>query len=82
MTKVLDAVKWAKSDDSQITNDIGGFTIVEGTLSDAGSQTTILTVPGTENSQDTEYKCLVTSLEHAKVEEVATPTVEVFGKIF
>ena len=55
---------------------------MEGTLSDAGSQTTILTVPGSENSQDTEYKCLVTSLEHAKVEEVATPTVEVFGKIF
>ena len=82
LTKILDAVKWAKSNDSPITNDSNGFTIVEGTLSDAGSQTTILTVPGTENGQDTEYKCLVTSLEHAKVEEVTTATVEVFGKIF
>ncbi|KAL5247349.1 hypothetical protein ACHWQZ_G019273 [Mnemiopsis leidyi] len=77
LTKALDDVKWTKSDDALISSGINGFIIEEGTLSD-DTQTTVLTVPGSENSQDTVYKCLVTSREHGKVDEVTTATVEVF----
>ena len=79
LTKALDDVKWTKSDDALISSGINGFIIEEGTLSD-DTQTTVLTVLGSENSQDTVYKCLVTSREHGKVDEVTTATVEVFGK--
>ncbi|KAL5249910.1 hypothetical protein ACHWQZ_G015848 [Mnemiopsis leidyi] len=77
LTKALDDVKWTKSDDTPITSGVDGFVIADGTLS-GNSQTTILTVPGSANTLDTTYKCLITSTEHGKTDDSTTVSLKVF----
>ena len=63
LTRELDEVKWTKSDYTDITSGQDGYTIDVGTLS-GDSQTTTLTVPADKNTQDTTYRCVITSNEH------------------
>ena len=79
LTKVLDDVKWTKSDDSTITSGTDGFTIDIGSYS-GGTQTTILTVPIAETDQDKTYKCLVTSSDHGETDKSTTVSMKVFSK--
>ena len=79
LTKALDDVKWTKSDDTPITSGVDGFVIADGTLS-GNSQTTILTVPGSANTLDTTYKCLISSTEHGKTDDSTTVSLKVFSK--
>ncbi|KAL5250884.1 hypothetical protein ACHWQZ_G016582 [Mnemiopsis leidyi] len=77
LTTALNGVKWTKADDTEITSGSGGFVIEAGTLS-GNTQTTILTVPASDNTLDTTYKCLITSTEHGKTEDSTSVSLKVF----
>ena len=82
MTKKLDAVTWEKSDSGgAITDGTDGYQIDVGTLQDkSDSQTTILTIPDTENVADAVFSCVITSNEHGKSVEKTAVKSAVFSK--
>ena len=72
-------VQWTDSDDELITSGTNDFVIDEGTLI-GNTQTTVLTVPAALNTQDTTFNCLITSNEHAKVDDSTVVSLKVFSK--
>ena len=83
LTKVLDGVKWKKSDDTEITSDnTDGFVIDTGNSGfSGGTQTTTLTVPASQTDVDKTYNCLITSNEHHATEKRTTVNLKVFSKL-
>ena len=83
LTRVLDNVTWTNSDDVEITSGgAGGFTINDGSANFTGdTQTTTLTVPGSQTYQNRTYKCIITSDEHGVTNKNATVHLKVFGKL-
>ena len=79
LTKALDEVKWTDSDGTLITSGSNNYVIEEGDLI-GNTQTTVLTVPAALNTQDTTFNCLITSNEHAKVDDKTTVSLKVFSK--
>ena len=79
LTTALNGVKWTKADNTEITSGSGGFVIEAGTLS-GNTQTTILTVPASDNTLDTTYNCLITSTEHGKTDDSTSVSLKVFSK--
>ena len=59
LTAALQTVKWEKSDGTDVTSGVPGYTSNDGVY-DNGSQTTTLTVDGELNSVDSTYNCLIT----------------------
>ena len=79
LTKVLDGVKWTKSDNSEITSGVDSFVIDPGSGSSFGdTQTTTLTVPATQTDQDKTYNCLIIFNEHDVTEKSTTVNLKVF----
>ena len=81
LTKQLDAVAWQKPGGSPITDGVGGYLIADGTY-DSGTktQTTVLTIPGAENTADQVYTCVITSTEHGKTADKTNVNSNVFSK--
>ena len=79
LTEQLQAVKWMTSDGSTITSGQEGLTLDTGSFS-GSSQTTVLTVSGPQNNQDTTYYCVVTSNELALIDKRTTVNLKVFSK--
>ena len=82
LTKVLDGVKWKKSDDTEITSDnTDGFVIDTGNSGFSGdTQTTTLTVPTTQTDVDKTYNCFITSTEHGVTDRSTTVNLKVFSE--
>ena len=59
LTAALQTVKWEKSDGTDVTSDVPGYTFKDGKFED-DSQTMTLAVAGELNTVDSTYKCLVT----------------------
>ena len=83
LTKILESVKWEDSSGQEVTSDMSDYTVVDGSY-ESNSQTTTLTVVGTKNTADTDYKCVIESAEWAKtganlVEK--TVSLNVFSKL-
>ena len=83
LTKVLDEVKWKKSDGTEITSDnTDGFVIDTGNSGFSGNtQTTTLTVPAYQTDQDKTYNCLITSNEHDAVDKITTVNLKIFSEL-
>ena len=59
LTKQLDTVTWEKPSGVGITHNVDGFLIEVGTFDvDTKSQTTVLTIPATQNTADNVYRCV------------------------
>ena len=59
LTATLQTVKWEKSDGTDVTRYVPGYTTNDG-IFDNGSQTTTLTVADQLNTVDSTYSCLIT----------------------
>ena len=81
LTKVLDGVKWKKSDNSTIKSGLNSFVIDTGRGSFSGdTQTTTLTVPASQTDVDKTYNCLITSNEHGATEKNRTVYLKIFSE--
>ena len=81
LSKQLDTVAWEKPGDIVITNGQDGYVIVTGTFdSSTKSQTTILTIPVSENIADQVYTCVITSNEHGITAQKTNVNSKVFSK--
>jgi hypothetical protein len=71
LTKKLDEVKWEKPNSGgEITDGTDGYKIDQGTYDgDSHTQTTVLTIPESQNTEDAVYTCVIQSEEHEKSEE-------------
>ena len=79
LTKVLDGVKWTKSDNSKITYSVNSFVVDTGRGSFSGdTQTTTLTVPASQTDVDKTYNCLITSNQHGHTDNSTTVNLKVF----
>ena len=82
LTQVLDEVKWTLSDDTPIISGHNGHTIVTGEDSFSGdTQITTLAVTASQNNVDTNYKCIISSTEHAETDKSTTVNLKVFSKL-
>ena len=80
LTGALQTVKWEKSDGTDVTSDVPGYTSNDGVY-DNGSQTTTLTVDGELNTVDSTYNCLITPSTQDDATEVSTAvTLSVFSE--
>ena len=81
LTKQLDAVAWQKPGDVAITNGGDNYAIDVGSWdSGSKSQTTILTIPKTENTADQVYTCVITSNEHGITAQETAVNSNVFSE--
>ena len=72
-----DQVKWTTFEDAPITTGSDGFTIETSSLT-GNTQTTTLTVPGSQTDTDKVYKCVITPTG----DDVTAKTKEVNLKVF
>ena len=77
----LQTVKWEKSDGTDVTSDVPGYTSNDG-IFDNGSQTTTLTVAGEVNTVDSTYTCVITlNATQDNATEISTEvTLDIFSK--
>ena len=81
LTKVLDKVKWTKSDNSEIISGVDSFVLDTGNSGFSGdTQTTTLTVPAYQTDVDKTYNCLITSDEHDVTNKSTTVNLKVFSE--
>ena len=81
LTKQLQTVKWKKSDGTDVTTGVTGYTSKPGTFG-GGSQTTTLTVASAQNNADSTYSCLITPAYQDDATEVSTPVqLNVFSEL-
>ena len=74
-------MKWTRFDDTAISPEEEGYSIEPGVYDPGtGVQTTTLTVSADRNTQDTSYKCLVTSEEWAVEDSSSTVVLNVYCK--
>ena len=79
LTAALKTVKWEKSDGTEVRS--GLYYITNDGRFDDGSQTTILTVAGEVNTDDSTYNCLITPATKDDATEVSTElTLNIFSK--
>ena len=71
LTTALKTVKWEKSDGTDVTDGVKGYTSNAGIFDD-GSQTTTLTVASEVNTVDSTYNCLITPATKDDATEVST----------
>ena len=71
LTAQLQTVKWGKSDGTDVTTGVTGYTSKEGTFG-GGSQTTNLTVASSQNNHDSIYSCVITPAAQDDATEVST----------
>ena len=80
LTAALQTVKWKKSDGTDVTSGVPGYTSNDGVY-DNRSQTTTLTVAGELNTVDSTYKCLITPSTEDNATEINTAvTLNIFSK--
>ena len=80
LTAALKTVKWEKSDGTDVTSGVPGYTSYAGIFDD-GSQTTTLAVAGELNTVDSTYICRVTPSTRDDATEVSTEvTLDIFSK--
>ena len=80
LTAVLKTVKWEKSDGTDLTSGVPGYTSNDGVY-DNGSQTTTLTVDGELNTVDSTYNCLIIPSTQDDATEVSTAvTLNIFSQ--
>ena len=77
----MDTVVWQKPGEVAISDGVDGYVIVDGPY-DPGtnSQTTVLTIPGAENTADKVYTCVITSAEHGVADHKTDVNSNVFSK--
>lgn len=82
LTKKLDKVKWEKPNSGgEITNGTDGYKIDQGQYKgDSHTQTTVLTIPKSQNKADAGYTCVIHSNEHKKSEERIAVQSNVFSE--
>ena len=81
LTAALQTVEWHKSDGTDVTSGVTGYTSSAGSISSGGSQTTTLTVASAQNNADSTYNCLITPGTQDDATQVSTPvTLNVFSK--
>ena len=81
LTKQLDTVTWEKPSGVGITHNVDGFLIEVGTFDvDTKSQTTVLTIPASQNTADSVYTCVITSAEHGQSSHRTDVNSNVFSK--
>ena len=80
LTAALQTVKWEKSDGTDVTSGVPGYTFKAGIFDD-GSQTTTIAVAGEVNTVDMTYNCLITPSTQDDATEVSTEvTLDIFSK--
>ena len=80
LTAALQTVKWEKSDGTDVTSGVPGYTSKAGIFED-DSQTMTLAVAGELNTVDSTYKCLITPSTEDDATEVSTEvTLDIFSK--
>ena len=80
LTAALQTVKWEKSDGTDVTSDVPGYTSNDGVY-DNGSQTATLNVDGELNTVDSTYNCLITPATQDDATKVSTGvTLNIFSK--
>ena len=81
LTADLQTVKWEKSDGTDVTRYVPGYTTNDG-IFDNGSQTTTLTVADQLNTVDSTYRCLITpSTPDYAVENSTEVNLKIFSKL-
>lgn len=81
LNQELTKVEWKKSDNSLITDGADNFSIDIGTYEQAEkSQTTILTVPDSETTEDKTYTCIISSGDQEFIDQETTVNLKVFCK--
>ena len=79
LTAALQTVKWEKSDGTDVTSGVSGYTSNDGIFDD-GSQTTTLTVASEVNTVGSTYNCLITPSTQDDATEVSTAaTLNIFS---
>ena len=82
LTAALQTVKWKKSDGTDVTNGVPGYTSQAGTFG-GGSQTTTLRVAGSQNNADSAYKCLMRlGTQDGSTELSSSVHLNVFSKFY
>ena len=82
LTKKLDAVTWEIPSRSISITGNDGYQINKGTYdAESNSQTTILTIPAAENTDDSVYTCIITSLEHGSSVNQTNINSKIFSEI-
>ena len=80
LTAALKTVKWEKSDGTDVTSGVPGYTSNDG-IFDNGFQTTTLCVAGELNTVDLTYNCLITPASKDDATEISTAvTSNIFSK--
>lgn len=80
LTAQLKEVKWKKSDGTDVTSGVTGYTASPGSYS-GGSQTTTMTVASAQTTADSTYKCHITPATQDDATEVITDVkLNVFSK--
>ena len=82
LTRKLDSVKWRTSNKVAISSGENGYIVYDGEFDSTadGSQTTILTVPGSLNNRDTTYNCLITSDSIDQINKTTVVVLKTFSK--
>ena len=81
LTAQLQTVKWKKSDGTDVTTGVAGYTSEPGTFG-GGSQITTLTVASAQNSADSTYSCVITPAPPDDATEISTPVkLNVFSEL-
>ena len=84
LTRQLDSVKWEKPNSGGvITDGTDGYKIDVGTYEDdghSGRQESVLTIPASEVKADSNFTCVVESLEHGIDERKEDANLFVFSK--
>ena len=79
LTAALKTEKWEKSDGTDVTMGVQGYTSNDGVF-DNGSQTTTLDVAGELNTVDMTYNCLITPSTQDDATEISTAvTLNIFS---
>ena len=79
LTAALQTVKWEKSEGTDVTSGVSGYTSNDGIFDD-GSQTTTLTVASEVNTVGSTYNCLITPSTQDDATEVSTAaTLNIFS---
>ena len=81
LSQPLDAVQWTKLDGSAVISGQDGLSIEPGSFIGT-SQTTVLTVSGSQNNRDTNYNCVITANEHGVEDRSTAVNLKIFCKYF
>ena len=77
------SVQWVNSDDDDVTTlTTATYVVEQGELSDAGTQTTTLTVPSGPTTADKDYTCQITPASPDDIAPISkTASLNIFSKL-